>query len=628
MPKLTPAEGAEKLLKLIERNAPHAQHQENVKKATFWRSIMSGKRQEDIVTSFKPRESDVQKEQRISISHTPTPEAYEKAMANVDRIDRPDGLIQEIKYDKANEANRPILVGMLDGFNGTKGLDDYLQENFKRYASTDPNAFLFVGMTGERDAAGNWKEKPRPKPEIIPCEEVYEPELINGEYQSLTRLRTFYKKASTPSVVAQGVLPNAPLATNSEPYKVYTLYFTDYVIQATELTKTNTAADIVGDFEERTVMIDGKKTQYAFQTIPSMSGEVPFIEWGYLLDDDNESYVSILNPVETLFRQLINRSSELELNIACHAFLQKFMFTRACTNTEKGAGRCENGIMSVNKSTCAKCKGTGKQMHTTVQDVMMFDLPDSKDEYFPLSDMVHWPTMPFEIVDFLSAQIPAIHTNIESTLWGINVASPPQGDTLAPTTATEIIGRYDTVYKRLGKMAAHKARMWLKCVRLTAKYAEIEKGLDLRYTPPTSFQMETLQELLIMLDSAKKSGAPYPVIQALEKQILKKQGQVSGPEIAWHDAMHAFMPFKSKSASDISTILGTLPAADYYKVLWTYFDEIFEEIRQERPQFPLLPFPERKAIVKTKVDAFVELAKANEPQAAPLRETFNRLPVN
>jgi hypothetical protein len=432
-------------------------------------------------------------------------------------------------------------------------------------------------------------------PKIIGCEFVYDAPRKNGTYQYLcTREMAVVKKVNID---------------------IFTIYFAGIIVVA------KTAIEQKPNNENTFVAtVVNKQVYFQYEVFNTGLNELPFIEMGYLARPDKDGYMSILYPIESSLRRLINRSSEKELSIALHAFLQKYQFSRKCRHVAKDEGRCENGTMSVSRAQCKSCKGTGKEIITSVQDVMLFELPENKDEYFPLSEMTHWPTMPFEIVNFLTEEIPSIMAEMEQTMWGINIATPPKGTTITAATATEVIGRYDTIYKRLACMGAQIERIWAKCLRVTASYAEVSNGLIYRYEYPASYQMETLPELFTILSSAKEAGAPFQIIAAIEMQIMKKQGRILNTDIKWHTCMNEFKPFKSRSASDISIILSGLSETYYYKVLWNFFDEIFEEIKQEQPDFIFMNFSEKQAIVKSKVSQFSEMLALDIPEAAPLRQ--------
>lgn len=612
MATFTAAEGAIKLEKLISRDAPHREYQETVKDAKFWRSIRGGEIKE-LILQYKARESDTQKDQRVAITNQPATEAYTRATANMERLDNPDGLIREIGYTETKDEALKQLLQRVIRFNGDKSMDQFILDGFRLNNTVDPNSFLYIGFTGRRDGAA-WKEKPLPMPETIPCEEVYDRERINGEYVSITRLKTLSSKNEKGESI---------------DYRRYTMYGQGWIIQATEVTPVS-PPNQGNEVKEVRIGSNNTMKSYAFETFDlgkNMEGITPFIEWGYLNLTDDDTFDSILAPVKSRFMDLINTTSEYALSKALHVFLQKYQFVRECRNVSKEGGRCEHGTMSVTRTPCRKCGGTGKEVMTSVQDVIQFTLPESKDEYFPLSEMVHYPTIPFEIVKHLHDEIPELHSEIEKTLWGMNIASPPNGDTLAPTTATEIIGRYDTVYKRLSRMARHIERIWVKCLDLTARYAEINEGLKYRYQYPATFQMESLQELFVLLSDAKKSGVPYSVINAIERQIMKKQGQISPEVLQWFDASNEFRPFKSKSAADIAALLSAMPDNAYYKVLWTYFDEIFETIKNENPEFIRLPFVDKKAVLDDVVAGFVIEVEKAMPQAAPSIDSIKRTPA-
>lgn len=622
---MTPAEGQELLLSLIKRNEPHKEHKETVEDSDFWKSIVTGEEQDELIVSYKLRESDEQKQQRIHITNTPTPKVTNRILSNLDRLDNPDGLIRQIGYDKADTKRMDDLMNRVAKFNGDRSMDSYVDDEFKRLNIMDANAFLVVLFDVKRMGNGvgsPMAEKPRPRPEIVPAKQVYDKGRDNGEYIWLCRREKRHKEVETG------------MRKNTVEYSIFTLYFTDYVIQAQQINEANTPAQIAErdgtNYVTQAVSIDRKELQYAVFVHQTQSGEVPFINWGYQPDEDDDTYLSILEPVRSDMKDLVNRGSEYALTMALHTFLQKYQYTRKCVNRVHKEGVCDGGKLSISQRQCPVCAGTGKEIMTTVQDTITVALPDTKDEFFPLSEMVRYVEMPFEIVNHLRKELDTIPNDMENTLWGLNQQSNDTfGDNI---TATEIITRYDTAYARLSKMAEHKEMIWAKCLRLTARYAEIEEGLTYKYKYPRTYQMETITELMTLLRTAKTSGAPLPTIQAIEQAILRRQGQVSDNEIRWYNAMDAFRPFKSKSESDIAGILAGLPETSYYKILWTYFDEIFEQIKTETPGFVVMPKSgqgenTQNAVVKAAVEAFREIIAAEMPTAVPSPDIFNRNPV-
>lgn len=569
--RISLSEGATLIAKLAQRNAPHPNYAATVERAKFWSAIVDGTGQDDIIVSYKPRESPEQKKQRIEITHTPTKGACSRAIRNYDRLQSAEAAKKNIEYEDKNTPQYSILTQRLATFNGDTDLETYLFNTQKRYIQSDPNAFLVVLFDGRRDEQGAFIEKPTPRPEIVPSFEVYDYKFDNGRYYWLCRLQ-----------IVKGMSGKM-----SGTYKKYTLYSPDYVF---EFTEQNDFLPVI-EGQQQVLRIGEKDVVFTLSLYPISSKsqianpeyEVPFAPLGF--DHNGKFYESVFAPAESHMRQLVNRSSEYELTMALHVFMQKYQYVKKCEHMEKDLGRCEDGVMSKTKSKCPLCKGTGKRIMTTVQDTVTIELPEDRDQFFPIADMVKYVEIPFEIVNHLKAEITDLASDIEQDMWGIDLRKPPSGD----LTATEVLSRYDTVYVALSRIDAHYGQLWQKCVKMTAKFAEIEQGLNVSYTPRKSYNMETLGELSAAFKELKDSGAPYLVIRSIEGAIMKKQGGITDIQILWDNAMERFRPFKSKNDTGIASILSTLPDNDYHKVLWSYFDEIFADIREEHPEFYKYP---------------------------------------
>lgn len=607
--RISPSGGASLIRMLVARNEPHRNYQRNTERAKFWHSIWSGLDQMEIVVSYKPRESDEQKKQRFRLFNSPTPEAAARAMGNYSRLESSDEPIRTIKYEGVNNDNEAVLKSLISRFNGDRDLPRFLLDTEKKYLQIDPNAFLVILFDGERDATGAFKAKPVPRPEIVESDQVYDFLLDNGSYHWLCRRQYIDGKASD---------------NRSGKWQRFVLYTADYVFEAIEVNEFNDIAKIqerIGSREYDTFQVKqgNKDVQFALVTYPisskeqllSADYEMPFAPLGYEDGPDTGIYDSILAPAESRFRDLINRTSEYALTIALHTFLQKYQYIQKCDYVSK-AGRCSDGKIDPSGTSCPQCKGTGHKIIATVQDTVTITLPETRDEFFPISEMVQYIELPFQIVEHLKAEIESLESKIEAAIWGIDLRKSPDGK----MTATEVISRYDTVYVRLSRIEKHIAGLWEKCVRLTAKYAEIDNGLQVSYSPRKNYQMETLGELMAAFTEAKTGGAPYQVIRTLELSIIKKQGKASDVDLMWNDAMERFRPFKTKTESQIALILSGVPEDDYYRVLWAYFDEIFEQIKNEIPDFYILPYSgSEKSQVNTLsayVNKFQELVRAQQ----------------
>lgn len=582
----TENEGIDLLLRLIARNAPHAAYTENVQDAEVWKKIVTGKDQDDLITSYKVRESEEQKQQRIRLLNSPTKRVVNQVMGNADHLDSDDGRVTVVLTP--SETAQKIIDTRISKFNGDRGLMQYLLTNCKNKFMCDPNAFLVVLFDGKRDSSGAFIEKPFAKPIIIESKNVYDIGIENGDYSHLCAFSTL-------------------TGEKSGQYKQYTLYIADWVITATEINQDNPNKTLAPTVDVR---IDKKSVQYLVSSYYTGSKEVPFAPFGYIQRVDGSGFLSFMESTREDFLDLINRASEYALTVALHVFMRGYQYVKKCTHAEKNLGRCDNGTMSASKTVCPSCHGSGKQIVTTTQEMVTIPIPEEGEPIIPLGDMIHYPNIPFQIVDHLKEAMTEIPIIIERALWGVYLQETPAG----PQTATEIMKRYSSVYARLNKMETKIAAMWEKCVRLIGNYAEVE--VTPQYQPRTNYNMETVEELVIILKSLKEAGAPYETIWATEINIMEKMPGVTDTDIAWAKAKRRFMPFKDKPADAVSEILANLSEKDYFRVLWMFFDSIFSDIRETNPAFLKMTFPGQKAIVDKAVEQYKELVDTVTMQEA------------
>ena len=594
MVKITLDEANVKLRGLIARNAPHEYYDTIQKDAKFWTSTVSGEGLEEEIRSYKPRETLEQKEQRVNLSNPPTPKVAREVMTNIDTLESDEGRVIVINHK--DKTAKIIIDDRIKKFNGDRDLMRFLLDECRVKWQTQANAFLIVTFEAQRDQFGAFTEKPYPLPVVVPSENVYDVGKVNGEYSYLCTLSRMQTK-------------------EGKTWKKYSMYFTDYIIEAFQVVEGNMPPD---GFVQEVIEVGRDSETYYFVEYKTMSGEVPFMPFGYIPSHRGDFFDSFFQPVKSDFKELLNNSSEYGLTTAMHVFLRGYAYAPKCTYRAKGLGMCENGTMTVSGSGCPACNGTGKQVVTTTQELVTLTMPDDNETFFDLSKMVHYPILPFDIVNHLKSEKEEAPRRIETALWGVDLKETPQG----PITATEITKRYGSVYAQLSRMEQHIAAMWTKCVRLTATYAEVLPGLDHQFVARTDFQMETLSELMILLKQAREAFATNDTINAIERQIMKKQQGITPDAIKWSDAVYRFKPFKTKDAEQISEILSTMPEKEYYRVLWTFFDEIFADIQDLYPFFPELTKESQKKIVDDTVKIYSDKVTVMTMQE-PTRSAFN-----
>lgn len=614
---LTIEQGRGILIRAAEQDTPHVKYNTWASEAKFWRGIVSGKDLDDVIVQYKLREDDQQKAQRVRLTKPPTRGPAARTLSHFNRLqstDKRSRLADSVTYQ--NAANKSLLIERLTNFSGGQSLEDYLFSTFTPQIATDPHSFLLVLFDGQRDERGAFKEKPFPRPEILPTEQVWDFGLENDVPQWLLR-----------RVEHSGTEKEAPQGQTAKVHNwtEYALYFSGYVQTLTQITPANPVGELLTGQELVSIKSTGKEAAtWLLSTYPTLQKRVPFMRYGYLRDAvDRATFVSVMQPARTDFENLINRASEYALTLALHVYLQKYQYVGACKFSAPGQGMCQDGKMTLSGDTCTKCKGTGNAIIATVQDVITVKLPDDGEATVPLQNMVYYPTLPFDIVDHLKKELDEKPDLIERAMWGVLLSEKVN----VTTTATEISKRYDSVYSALSLAAQHWSKMYEHIAHLVAEYAEIDEGLTVEYYFPADYEMETLDELLLSLKHAQESGAGSTVEDGIRLRILKKQFKDNPEVLEWEIAQHNWRPFRTKSEEERAMALATLPETDFSRVLWTFFDEVFAEIKFEVPEFPKLPFSgngprNQKAIMQGKVLQFV--ARVQPVESGPTRAALSR----
>lgn len=622
---VTTEQGRGILIRAAEQDTPHGNYQKWCDEAKFWRGIVSGNGLREVIVSYKPSEDEQQKEQRVRLTYQPTKAVANRVLSHIERLQSTDKRGANITYKKEG-ADMSVLTDRLRNFSGGRSLETYLFETFKAQIATDPHSFHLTLFDGERDSRGNFINKPYPRPEIVPCEQVWDMKAVNDVHEWLLRK---VEHSGTVTGVESGT-PNAvPMGDTQFGQRLtwveYTLYFAGYVQTLTQITRANPVGELAAGQEFVEVKAKGKNVStWLLSTYPTLQSRVPFVQYGYERDPiDRESFVSFLSPAESIFRQLIDAASEYAITLALHVIATKYQYVDDCNFSAPGKGTCQSGYMSVSKERCTKCGGTGKEMIATPQGVVLLRMPEPGEPIPPLQNMVHYPSVPFETVKHLKLEVAEKPDIIERAIWGVLLGEK----TDVATTATEVAKRYDSVYTTLSRAAQHWAKMYEHTAYLVAEYAEVADDLTVDYYFPADYEMETLDELLLALKHAQESGAGSTIEDGLRARILKKQFKDAPDVVAWEQAQQRHKPFRTKTESEQAMILSMLPESDSSRVLWTFFDEIFTEIRFETPDFPNMPLSgaganTQKAVVAAKVAEYAGRIQAVE--AGPTREAFNR----
>ena len=324
---ITTEQGRGILIRAAEQDTPHSNYKKWADEAKFWRGIVSGNGLDDLIVSYKLRESDEQKQQRVRLTKPPTRGPANRTLSHFNRLQSTDKRGANITYQREG-ADKSILTDRLSNFSGGRSLENYLFETFTPQIATDPHSFLLVLFDGERDSRGNFIDKPFPRPEIVPTEQVWDINHVNNVPQWM--LRKTEHEGESQDVVDTFYAGNIVHSTAGQRVKwaEYTLYFAGYVQTLTQITAANPVGELSAGQEMVQVKAKDKDVaEWLLSTYPTLQKRVPFIQYGYQRDAvDKDTFVSVMEPARTDFENLVNRASEYALMLALHVFLQKYQY--------------------------------------------------------------------------------------------------------------------------------------------------------------------------------------------------------------------------------------------------------------------------------------------------------------
>ena len=369
------------------------------------------------------------------------------------------------------------------------------------------------------------------------------------------------------------------------------------------------AIELVPDLAEKTeyylpYQTDGQLVKekegdkmFVIKFYPNEYNGISVARIGYKLDDETQgrTYVSYWHSALELFKQLVNAGSEYDLMLKLHVFLQKIQYYTPCTHVEPNGGVCRGGIINTTKKKCSKCHGTGKDIATSTQDVILLQLPDEENQGTALkpSDLAFYVDVPTKTVELYKGIIDESPSLICESIFGVDISQIPNNS----STATENRNAYDTAQDTLHEFTKSPVKMFNFIVNDIAKTLGYEKLTgDLVY--PNEYDLETEYELLTKLKLAKDAAAPPEVIQRLNERIFIKQNRTESNAMLIYNEMRKFQPFGAVGKDLRAAIVQALPDASPQKALFLNFKEITDAIiAKDSKRFLMAKYDLKKEIV-------------------------------
>lgn len=543
------------LLYKVDNSLRHQYYQDTVDLAIKYKAYFTGDKQEDMVVTYKPAESEEQQQQRVRLFNSITPHLCGSIMDTYGAVNSVKPLVNKMTWkDSKDEKNLNTINEALKEFYEGEGVNKYLGSNYRRQVFYDPNSFLIVGF----ETFGTDK-KLYPFPIEIPASGVFDFDYKNGVLDYLIA-ETFID-----------IIKDGKIATGSR----FRIYSENYVLELKEI------GDEVPDGE--VVNLEKLKKSFVFKEFFTGSKRCQAKRVGYLMDPATnfKTCVSPLFKADKILRDAINTKSELDLAKALHGFIQKFAYAEECGHkVEVGSStdRCSNGRMLISGHECDVCHGSGKKIHTTVQDIVYVKLPKDPLERMDLSKYVHYQEIPVHMIQQLDADIEKAEAKVKKAVFNSDAFSR----NTTRTTATE--ETYDNQYvdRELSIFGDALVSMAEFIVTQGAIFNDLDKDFQYTYKLPSKFAPVSLHNRIKEREEAVTAQLPKDLIQAMDYGIAQDIFADNQISLSRYEFKRRYRPFNSLDDAEVQIILSDLPSSHTDKILWIYFDQIVMDLEYQK----------------------------------------------
>lgn len=458
----------------------------------------------------------------------------------------------------------------LEKYTGTGNLHQYLSSSLINTMFCDPNAWLLNTFSN----FDNKTERATPMPMVIPSANAVDYSFHNDMLEYV--ITKFPLKYLEDNREVDG--------------NVYVMYLPDISVKYTQVSKDYNASE-----GEDVVTIN--KMRYVVKEYEHTSKIVPMEIVGYLKDPatDLETYVSPIDPGMPYLEKLLKVVSEMDLTMALDAFPQKTAYVDSCKlkpdNTCTMSGQL--------KDSCTICGGTGAHQITTVQEARYLKLPSDAAEMVDLSKLTHYDYPPIEIIRFQDEYIDKISDKFHRAIFNSDTYTKADIAKTATGEGLDMQAVYDTLYPFARKVSAI-ARM---VATSTAYYLDYKEPV-VAHSFPKDFKLKSFADLMDDLNKAVNSGAGAYVISALQMDIIDCLYADNPTMRKAIRLKHKTNPFSGKTANEIAVILSSESAREIDVKVYTYLEQIFNDLEQEHPELYSFKYDKIRGLVYKKAESY------------------------
>ena len=342
---------------------------------------------------------------------------------------------------------------------------------------------------------------------------------------------------------------------------------------------------------------------------------------GYIQDATTEGQlsVSIIDSASKLIKSLITQGGEHDSTLATQGITKQFAYAERCTFQAPEGIECNGGYLLQHGAhtgrKCHSCNGTGLNIHTSSQDILLFPMPQyGAENPLKLSELIHTEHVPDSILQGRGELLKDLEREIVMTVFNNAVSMTPSE---IAATATEKVIEHEGIYSALNQLGKQVSECFIWMVECIGELMGFD-NFEVLHGYTLELKLESVESLSQKRKRLIEANAPHEVISALDLAILKKQHIDSPKAVDRFVTWQRYKPFNDKSESTVLQILASLPATNYYKILYTFWGQIKTEIEVTRgDEFHRATDDRRRAMIDEEVNKIKEVLKLDVP--APLQ---------
>ena len=575
----------------------------------FWRAMVLGIGQSEIIVIYNKPEDDSQKKLRKRVTNSKTRYVTSKIFTTYCEVDRSDRIVLTSEHSDENalgSINKNAL-----SFYGDQSIDGFLNENLKHYAAADPNAFLLYNSkpyereTGEPDLYPSIIESTDLRLWHFDCNDLQALAFKVGAVEHLWLKDRSYTIITTDKITPEEAERQSAVKINlpknsSVNLKAWTLEKGIHDIRIT--------IPVVKDESPDSNNVYLIEHSHGLGTIPAFR-----MGWVKSFEHETDVLESMLLPAKERYEELMQKKSKYDTHLAVHGIAKEIIYLPKCNNVVNNMV-CIDG--KINGEKCGKCKGSGKMpIHKSELDIFTIEITmdDQTMELIDASKLHQYVEIPKHIIDMHKEASEEASKDVALALFNTNVFNRAE---LTAATATEVIQNNKSIDNALYAYASHKSHLTKQAYKTIALWRGKSDNFKIEIKVPTSLYEETEDELYMRLKLAHNAGAPPQVTQNVVNQILAKQNADSPERIAYARSLSKLKPFSGLTETERLALFAGLPPNHIKRKTLLYFDDIIYEL-DANPQtanwFKLKPKEQKTLFDKTLQGVIDRL----EPEADP-----------